>query len=98
MPFFDEVTVEEINHTNVANYSPESINSFMTLCETEPVLNEENVRYIWNEENEMLNIYDINNSTKILSISSFGYCDEPEIAKECLKQVFETLVFIGFDD
>ena len=48
--FFDEVTIEEINHNDVKNYSPESINSFLTMCETEPVLNEENVFYEWNKE------------------------------------------------
>ena len=45
----------------------------------------------------MLYVYDMNDNTKILSVSSFGFWEDSEIASERLEKLFETLVFIGFD-
>ena len=95
--FFDDVTIDEINRSDVLDYEVYVINPSLQRLNEPPVMDEDNVTYYRNEGSGQLLIYD-NQKRLIFMVNSFGYYENPEKAKEYIKAVFDTLVFIGFND
>ena len=96
--FFEDVTIDEINHADVYNYNPHMVNTFIMNREKAPVISEDSARFKWFSQRELLYVYDVSDNEMIFSVTSFGYYDNPDKGRECLKVVFETMQFIGFDD
>ena len=96
--FFDDVTIDEINHSYVYDYEVYSLNPLthiIEFIEQPPVFGGEDFSYIWDDDSHRLTIY--HSDKKIFHIGSFGYGEDPEKAVECLHAVFDTMVFIGFE-
>ena len=95
--FFNEVTIDEINHSDIKDYKATRIYSSVGSYKKSPTIGNDSVRWEWYDSTQSFHIYDENTNKEILRISSFGYCEDPEIASDRLRKVWDSLVFIGFD-
>ncbi len=95
--FFDDVTIDEINHSDISDYKKGTISSNFPLTDDykePPVLNEEDFTYLWTNYGT-LKIFD--DRFSILTVSSFGYHQDPDMGRIYLRAVFNSLEFIGFE-
>ena len=58
----------------------------------------ETVCYEFYERTKDYFVYDVEKTVLFLSVSNFGYDEDFEKSKECLKVVLNSIEFIGFDD
>ena len=95
--FFEEVTIEEINHSDINEYKWESIDSSVSEHSQAPVLNSESLYCRWDDYLKVFLVYDFENGNEILALPSFGYYENPDTARECLEAVYNSFVFVGFE-
>lgn len=98
--FFDEVTIDEINHGDLENYEVYEVNSYLNNYSNKPVIDDEHIKCEWGKNSSGKDEYyvrDLIQNEKILMISSFGYNDDPNKANECIRAVLNSLCFLGFN-
>lgn len=94
--FIDDVSIGEINRSDIQKYEAYRLYTHFTYNKQPPLLIEDNITYSWNDKYKELKIFD--SHKLVFTLNSFGYYEEPEKACERIKTVFESLIFIGFDD
>lgn len=96
--FFEDVTIDEINHSYVNDYKVSSM-----LMENSEKLKAtdfciENAYYKWNNEKNYYEIFDSETEEVILITGRFEHESDPLYADKCAEAVVDSLMFIGFDD
>ena len=94
--FFDDVTIDEINYSDVSDYCPDCIiyifdKDFREYCK-------ENIRYEWYEHSQYFIAFDIEKDTALFSFSSFGYSENPEKAELCINEMINSIRLVGYED
>ena len=100
--FFDNVTIDEINHSLIQNYEVYRISSELDTYTEEPSsVYDCHMEHYWDKNadgKDVYFVYDSIQKKKMLTISSFGYANDPDKANQCIKAVLDSLAYIGFDD
>ena len=95
--FFEDVTIDEINHSYVDNFDFTSMHIWDLDDAEDPYLSLINSHLIWNDQYRRFEVIDSESNIVLIRMGSFNYFDNPENALNCAEKVHESIVLIGFD-